>query len=282
MTSSSTAHIFVRAVDPTGNLAKVAVLYDDGPNNFRYQELSLVSGDMYAADVSGLAAPPEVFAEARDDAGNVGTSANKAANFTAFTDTGKPSIVVESPLAGGSYTLGQQQRARYFCSDPGGVQSCSGTVANGAQIDTSTVGSHTFTVNATDSSGNSTSTTVTYVVRFAFSGFRPPVGNPPALNIVNAGSTIPVKWALQDAAGNYYRSLNAITSISSTPIRCPNATTDPVGGDVAAGLAGLKYDTTSEQYVYNWPTLKSWAGTCRRLYVGFADATTPFADFQFK
>jgi len=44
------------------------------------------------------------------------------------------------------------------------VTSCTGTVENGAFIDTSTLGSHTFTVTTTDSEGISKSKSVTYTV----------------------------------------------------------------------------------------------------------------------
>ena len=116
-----------------------------------------------------------------------------------------------------------------------------------------------------------------------FSGFTPPVDNPPMLNLVNAGSTIPVKWSLKDASGNYFRSLSSVTSITSTAIKCPSATTDPAADTAPAGLAGFKYDLSGEQFVYNWPTLKAWKGTCRRLYIGLVgNGVLPYADFQFK
>ena len=283
MTSGSSAHIFVTVTDESGHLGKVAALYNDGPGNFKYVDLARVgTTDTYAADVTGLAAAPEVIGEARDWAGNVAMSANKAENYTATTDTGAPAIVIDSPLAGASFSIGQQQRATFRCSDPGGVASCVGTVANGAFVDTSTPGSHDFKVTATDATNHTTSTTVQYYVRFGFSGFKSPVDNPPVLNVVKGGNTVPVKWSLKNLAGNYVRSLGSVTSISSSPIRCPSATTDPDPDTAPGGLAGLKYDTTAEQFVYNWSTLKSWSGSCRRLYVKFSDLTVPYADFQFK
>jgi hypothetical protein len=47
------------------------------------------------------------------------------------------------------------------------VTSCAGPVANGAPIDTSTLGSHTFTVNAQDSDGAKASKTASYSVAAA-------------------------------------------------------------------------------------------------------------------
>jgi hypothetical protein len=124
---------------------------------------------------------------------------------------------------------------------------------------------------------------VTYFVVANFSGFKPPVDNPPVVNIVKAGSTVPVKWSLQDAAGNYIRSLSTVTSISSTAIKCAAAAADPDPDTVPAGLAGLKYDTTAEQFIFNWQTQKSWSGTCRRFTLGLVgNGVLQYADFQFK
>jgi hypothetical protein len=103
------------------------------------------------------------------------------------------------------------------------------------------------------------------------------------VNVVNAGNTTPVKWSLKDAGGNYVRSLGSVTSVSSTAIKCDSAASDPDPDTVQAGLAGLKYDLTGEQFVYNWQTQKSWKGTCRRLSVGLVgNGVLPYADFKFK
>ena len=45
-----------------------------------------------------------------------------------------------------------------------GIESCTGNVADGAPIDTSKIGYHTFTVTATDKAGNITTQSVEYVV----------------------------------------------------------------------------------------------------------------------
>ena len=82
------------------------------------------------------------------------------------------------------------------------------------------------------------------------------------------------------SAGQAYANLNAVQGIASRQIRCPSATTDPISGDVPVGLSGLK--VTGGSFNLNWSTDKSWAGTCRRLFIHLSDGTTPYADFQFK
>jgi PKD repeat protein len=57
--------------------------------------------------------------------------------------------------------------AEYTCTDPGGVDrapSCVGPVPVGAPIDTSTVGTHTFSVTGTDASGNTRTNSIEYTV----------------------------------------------------------------------------------------------------------------------
>jgi hypothetical protein len=82
-----------------------------------------------------------------------------------------PGITISSPKNGASYTLGngtvaETVEAKYACSAPAGasVVTCTGSVENGAYIDTNTLGMHTFTVTTTDSEGASASKSVTYTV----------------------------------------------------------------------------------------------------------------------
>ena len=81
------------------------------------------------------------------------------------TDPIDPQIAITTPTQGATYTLGQAVAASYSCTDvDSGVASCEGPVANGANIDTSTTGTKTFTVNATDKAGNTNSVSHTYTV----------------------------------------------------------------------------------------------------------------------
>jgi hypothetical protein len=74
-----------------------------------------------------------------------------------------PTITVTAPI--GTYTVGQVVNAAYTCTDGGsGVATCSGLPANGSALDTSTAGSHSFTVDATDAVGNHTQKVGSYTV----------------------------------------------------------------------------------------------------------------------
>jgi hypothetical protein len=87
-----------------------------------------------------------------------GTTATPAANL---------SIAIMTPPDGASYDLNQDVLADYTCTPSTGAQItlCKGPVGIGEMIDTSTPGPHEFTVQATDSAGQSTQTTRTYTVR---------------------------------------------------------------------------------------------------------------------
>ena len=82
-------------------------------------------------------------------------------------DKKAPGITLSTP-SGGTYTLNAVLAASYTCTDGGsGVATCAGPVPSGSSIDTSSVGSKTFTVNATDGVGNATTPRVgTYVVTY--------------------------------------------------------------------------------------------------------------------
>jgi len=79
----------------------------------------------------------------------------------------KLSITLTTPPDGATYSLNQTVNANYTCQDGtggSGVKTCEGTVPNGNSIDTSSGGTKTFTVNATDNAGNTTSVTHSYTV----------------------------------------------------------------------------------------------------------------------
>jgi hypothetical protein len=85
----------------------------------------------------------------------------------ALPDSTAPTVGFTAPADGARYAQHQVVNADYSCQDNAqgsGVATCSGPVASGSPIDTSTVGSHTFNVTTTDNAGNSTSQSVTYTV----------------------------------------------------------------------------------------------------------------------
>src|SRR4051812_38605682 len=85
-------------------------------------------------------------------------------------DSTPPVISIVSPLET-VYARGQVVNADYSCTDAdSGIATCAGPVPNGSAIDTSTLGSHTFTVTAKDVAGNPASASRTYKIVDAVTG----------------------------------------------------------------------------------------------------------------
>jgi hypothetical protein len=78
-----------------------------------------------------------------------------------------PGIRISAPAEGAAIVVGQAVRADFACAEElngSGLRSCTGPVASGAAIDTATVGTKTFKVDASDNAGNASSATRTYRV----------------------------------------------------------------------------------------------------------------------
>ncbi|HEY3725320.1 MAG TPA: Calx-beta domain-containing protein [Acidimicrobiia bacterium] len=78
-----------------------------------------------------------------------------------------PAITLTTPADGATYAQGVPVTASYSCNDGPfgvGVATCGGTVPTGTLIDTTTLGTRSFTVNATDTLGNASSQTAGYTV----------------------------------------------------------------------------------------------------------------------
>ena len=97
-----------------------------------------------------------------DAVGNCATAGPIAGNMI---DRKAPQITLTTPADGGVYQFNKTVLAAFACVDGGsGAATCAGTVANGAAIDTSSVGAKSFVVTASDAVGNVSSTTVSYAV----------------------------------------------------------------------------------------------------------------------
>ena len=93
-------------------------------------------------------------------------------------------------------------------------------------------------------------------VGYVFNGFLSPVNNPTTINTGKAGKTYPVKFQLKDTAGHFFSSLAAVTSIQLASVACTGFATDPTDPleITASGGTVLRYDSTANQYIYNWQT----------------------------
>jgi hypothetical protein len=109
-----------------------------------------------------------------------------------------------------------------------------------------------------------------------FSGFLAPLNQGLA---IAAGRTVPIKFQLTDANGNFISSLSAVTSIQ---IQALDANGNPVGGRfnaASAGNSGLHYDGTTHQFIFNWQTKGLSVGSYKIL-ISLNDGTSHQATVQ--
>ncbi len=209
------------------------------------------------------------------------TAADNARNFSeshvAYTivDHRPPTIEIGSPFDGRTYTLGTGLAAYYWCGSPGGfrIVSCNGTVPYGELVDTA-LGTHTFTVTATDENGKTTTTSVHYQVVYAFGGFDSPVDAGGSINDARAGDGIALKFSLNGDQG-----LNVVTKTTWQTALCTEWT--PTAGATTAD-AKLSYSASTDHYREIVATSSSWKGTCRILRLELADGTHHDVHVSFK
>jgi hypothetical protein len=135
---------------------------------------------------------------------------------------------------------------------------------------TSSPGPQTVPCHATDNAGNTNTANASYTVSYNFIGFLSPLNSDTSIvNIGNAGRTYPVKWQLTDANGVYVTNAVVGTTINVLKVSCTDingASTDPIDYAASTGGTALRYDTTANQYIYNWAT-PSTKNSCYQLIV---------------
>jgi hypothetical protein len=174
-------------------------------------------------------------------------------------------------------------------ASPGATDSGSGIASQScAPVVTSSVGTKTITCTATDNAGNTATATVTYRVIYRFDGFLQPIndtahpqicGSPCPISIFKGGSTVPVKFQLKDANGN-------LVQAGGLPLWPAPVKGSPTSGAVdetvysAAGSSGNSYrwDSTTQQYIYNWNTKGVAAGFFWRIGVTLDDGQTYYVN----
>jgi hypothetical protein len=198
-----------------------------------------------------------------DMAGNAAT-AIQAGPFK--VDWTPPVVTITLPGTG-TYLLKEPvPDAAWSASDPTGGSGFEGDPPSGRlPIDTSSIGTNTLTVPAgaaTDVAGNaSVETSKDYKVNYGFKGLLPPYEKPP--KGFKLGSSIPLKWQYTDYCGTPVQSPGAdplirIWFASSATIPDPEDIPPIVLNMNDPGASGLRYDSLTMTWQYNWQT-KGWS-----------------------
>lgn len=114
---------------------------------------------------------------------------------------------------------------------------------------------------------------------YDFSGFFEPVNNPPEVNQVRAGRTVPFNFSL-----NGDRGLDIFASDYPATQEIDCTSLEPIGPltPINTRVTRLEYHAGSDQYRYSWRTNRSWAGTCQQFVMRLDDGTDHIADFEFQ
>jgi hypothetical protein len=215
---------------------------------------------------------------ATDSAGNSGAGPGSNNTATVKIDTTPPTVTCDPPPT-------------YFLNQTGATVSATVTDATSGpavspvivSVSTAAVGSQSAPVTGTDVAGNSTTVSCSYSVIYNFIGFLQPVDNPPTFNVAKAGRTIPVKWQLQDGNGVFISDLSVVVNnpLRYRQINCDaTSPSDPLPADTS-GSSGLRYDSTTNQYIFTWQTSSAFAGKCYELLLDLNDGTQKTARFKF-
>lgn len=247
-----------------------------------------------ADDLSGpvLASVSQTVSTEGANQSATGTCTDLAGNSASDTQTGinidktPPTVSVTEVTNGATYNLGSVPTAGCETTDAlSGVQTYATVSVSGGPV----VGDFTATCSgATDNAGNEAgSVSKSYKVVYNFVGFLPPVDNPPVFNVAKAGRTIPIKWQLPDGNGGYISDLSVVVGgvLSYKQISCPGstATVDEIEEYASpTGGTSLRYDSTANQYIFNWQTSSTFANKCYELILKLNDGTQPkTARFKF-
>jgi hypothetical protein len=177
-------------------------------------------------------------------------------------------VTISGPVSGGPpYILGAAPTpgysAYYRLST---VRDAAATLTGGTPTG---VGRYTYTATATDKAGNTTANWVTYEVDYRFDGFLQPIIVP--ITAFKAGSTVPVKFQLKTASG--------------TPVQAgtaPIVSIVPISGSGTPVSGAARWDSLSQQYIYNWQTPKTGAGTIWRITLKLDDPSAHTVDIPLK
>ncbi len=195
-------------------------------------------------------------------------------------DKKPPSISITNP-GSTSYLLNQAVNAAYACTDGGsGVATCVGTVANGARIDTSSVGTKTFTVNATDNVGNiSAPQSAKYSVTYGLCLLYDPSRS------VQSGSTIPLKLQLCDASNSDVSASSVVLHATSLVQVSTNSSEVIQASGNANPDNDFRFDATlgpTGGYIFNLSTKGLTTGSYQLTFTASVDPLPHVLTFQVR
>ena len=230
---------------------------------------------------TAIPAPPDTVVSAEGD--DVTATSAQVCDRRGNCSTGKlqhlkidktpPSVAIQGPADGATYTLGAVPARHCAATDPGGAgvpdSSCVVTVSGGTSAG---VGAVTATATATDRAGNVKRKTITYTVEYDAGGLVAPAAGS-KLKVFKQGSTVVVRLKIRDDGG-----------AAVTPAKAP-AWVKPVAKGKATGkpnqpASDVKPDKGSvlikrgQFWEYRWGTAAAKKGKSYVITVRLDDGTS--------
>jgi hypothetical protein len=197
-----------------------------------------------------------------DNAGNCATAGPIAGNRV---DKKAPTIVVTSP-ANVMYTFGEAATAAYECTDGGsGIATCAGPVPSGANVDTGSVGSHVFTVNAGDQTGNTASGSVNYTVAYGICVLYDQA------RAARSGATYPIRLQLCDVNGANVSSPSIPVTATGLSLVSADALQEVQDAGNANPDMNFRYDADLAGYIFNLKTTGLGVGIYELIFTAGSD-----------
>jgi len=132
----------------------------------------------------------------------------------------------------------------------------------------------------------------TVVLPYTFTGFLSPLSPAGTLTAPSDSGTgnftkgVPLKWQLKDASGNFLSNLTTTQTLSATYYGAVCGTGQATGATSvlylptsgATGNSTFRYDTTNNQFLFNWATKQLATGAgCYEVILQLNDASAPKA-----
>ncbi|MFN2555956.1 MAG: HYR domain-containing protein [Nitriliruptorales bacterium] len=260
---------------------KIEATSADGARvNYSASANDLVDGDVIPACLPGSGSTfplgtTEVTCRASDSKGN---EASKSFKVT-VVDTTAPAVNVPGSLAAMA-TSASGATVFYSATASDLVDGDIIPTCSPASGTTFAPGETIVSCSATDKAGN-TGAGRSFKVRvsFDFIGFSAPVDRS-SLNGMKAGSTAPMKWQVSNQKDGYISDLAIVKTTLSAVVSCTGGASDPLD-EYATGGTSLRYDSSANQFVYNWQSPKQ-AGKCYRVTITLSDGNPYPVAFQLK
>jgi hypothetical protein len=235
--------------------------------------------------------PDETLSDNAAGQSATGTAEDKAGNAADATVSGinidklAPTVTVTGVENGATYPLGAVPAAGCSTADQAelsGVDSpATVAVAGGTGLG---VGAFTATCSgATDDAGNlAAPVTATYYVNYRWDGFLQPINDTAhqvglQLSVFKAGSTVPAKFQLKQADGTIVQATSLPQWLAPVKLNSMSATVDEgVYTDSPTAGSYYRWDSTAQQYIYNWSTKGLQAGYWYKIFAKFDDGSTKY------